>query len=74
MKFAKWMLAPLVFLAALATGWAEFRNGTLWIRVSSRRVFMDGAVEKSYEAEWIDVARPGRRFFKMLSGDSAPFV
>lgn len=74
MRFRLWMLWVLVPLLAIATGWAELRGGTLWIRLSSRRVFMDGAVQKSYEAEWVDVLRPGRRWFKMLSGDFAPFV
>lgn len=74
MTFRPWMMWVLGGLVALATGWAEFRDGTLWIRVSSRRVFMDGSVEKSYEAEWINVLKPGRRYFKMLSGSFAPFL
>jgi hypothetical protein len=75
MKLPWYVYLAWLAVVALALGWVELRADGIWIKVSSRREVIEDGLTRSYEAQWVNLLRPSKRYFKTLDGSGfAPYV
>lgn len=62
----------LVCASAFLVGFAVWREGEVWIRVTLGVARNEMGIETL--PEWVSLMRPGRRYIRTLTGNFAPVV